>query len=92
MAQTAIPIDLRCEYHQNPAAIGTRTPRFWSAASSSGEEAYSLAIILHDALAGQKPARRVQIFGSDLDEAALARAPAHLARRLSSPRSTDRVE
>lgn len=28
MAQTAIPIDLRCEYHQNPAAIGTRTPRF----------------------------------------------------------------
>lgn len=28
MAQSAIPIDLRCEYHENPAAIGTREPRF----------------------------------------------------------------
>jgi len=48
--------------------------RVWVAGCASGEEAYSLAIILHDALVGQKPARRVQIFGSDIDEAALVRA------------------
>jgi two-component system, chemotaxis family, CheB/CheR fusion protein len=48
--------------------------RAWVAGCASGEEAYSLAIILHDALLGQKAARRVQIFATDIDEAALARA------------------
>jgi two-component system CheB/CheR fusion protein len=48
--------------------------RVWVAGCASGEEAYSIAIILHDALAGQLGARRVQIFASDIDEAALLRA------------------
>jgi two-component system CheB/CheR fusion protein len=48
--------------------------RVWVAGCASGEEAYSIAIILHDALLGHKPARRVQIFASDIDEMALARA------------------
>jgi len=48
--------------------------RVWVAGCASGEEAYSLAIILRDALEGQKVARRVQIFASDIDEAALVRA------------------
>jgi two-component system CheB/CheR fusion protein len=48
--------------------------RVWVAGCASGEEAYSIAIILHDALLGHRPARRVQIFASDIDELALARA------------------
>jgi two-component system CheB/CheR fusion protein len=48
--------------------------RVWVAGCASGEEAYTLAMVLHDALLGQKPARRVQIFASDIDESALARA------------------
>jgi two-component system CheB/CheR fusion protein len=48
--------------------------RVWVSGCASGEEAYSLAIILHDVLLGQKTSRRVQIFASDIDEAALVRA------------------
>ncbi|MFZ2989403.1 CheR family methyltransferase, partial [Ideonella sp.] len=48
--------------------------RVWVAGCASGEEAYSMAIVLHDALQGQKTPRRVQIFASDIDEAALGRA------------------
>jgi two-component system, chemotaxis family, CheB/CheR fusion protein len=48
--------------------------RVWVAGCASGEEAYSIAIILHELLLAQKPARRVQIFASDIDESALARA------------------
>ncbi len=48
--------------------------RVWVGGCASGEEAYSLAIILRDALEAHKVARRVQIFASDIDEAALTRA------------------
>ncbi|TJZ79001.1 CheR family methyltransferase [Chitiniphilus eburneus] len=44
--------------------------RVWSAASSSGEEAYSLAMLLHDQL-GE---RDWSIFGSDISQRVLARA------------------
>jgi two-component system CheB/CheR fusion protein len=48
--------------------------RVWVAGCASGEEAYSIAILLHDLLQGQKSGRRVQIFASDIDETALVRA------------------
>jgi len=48
--------------------------RVWVAGCATGEEAYTLAIIFSDALEGQKVPRRLQIFASDIDEAALARA------------------
>ncbi|MDO9236466.1 MAG: CheR family methyltransferase, partial [Aquabacterium sp.] len=48
--------------------------RVWVAGCASGEEAYSIAMVLHDAQMGQKPARRIQIFASDIDEQALVRA------------------
>lgn len=57
--------------------------RAWSAASSSGEEAYSVAMVLADAL-GERPWR---VFGSDISTQVLARArkavyPVHRAERI----------
>ncbi len=51
------------------------TLRFWSAASSSGQEAYSIAMLLADsrALLGD---RRVEIVGTDISRAQVARAEA----------------
>jgi chemotaxis protein methyltransferase CheR len=50
-----------------------KTIRIWSAAASTGQEPYSIAMIMHDfapAMAGW----RVEIVGTDLSEAALSRA------------------
>jgi two-component system CheB/CheR fusion protein len=48
--------------------------RVWSAACASGEEAYTLAIILADALGEQEFRERVKIYATDVDEEALAEA------------------
>jgi two-component system CheB/CheR fusion protein len=48
--------------------------RIWSAGCSTGEEAYSLAIILAQALGIDECARRVKIYGTDVDEEALREA------------------
>jgi chemotaxis protein methyltransferase CheR len=47
--------------------------RIWCAASSTGQELYSLAMIVDEA-ASRLAGWRVEIFGTDLSEAALARA------------------
>lgn len=44
--------------------------RVWSAGCSSGEEAYSLAILLTEQLHGN-PAARIQVFATDIDERAV---------------------
>lgn len=48
--------------------------RLWVAGCASGEEAYSLAMLVNDAMLGQNTTRRVQIFATDLDDSALLRA------------------
>jgi two-component system CheB/CheR fusion protein len=48
--------------------------RVWSAGCASGEEAYSLAIALADALGPAAFRDRVKIYATDVDEDALARA------------------
>lgn len=45
--------------------------RLWSAACSTGEEAYSLAILLHEYMEENKLLHDVKIFASDLDKEAL---------------------
>jgi two-component system, chemotaxis family, CheB/CheR fusion protein len=48
--------------------------RVWSAGCASGEEAYSLAIVLAELLGPEDFRRRVTIYATDVDEEALAQA------------------
>jgi two-component system CheB/CheR fusion protein len=48
--------------------------RVWSAGCASGEEAYSLAMILAEAIGLEEARERVKVYATDVDEAALARA------------------
>jgi two-component system, chemotaxis family, CheB/CheR fusion protein len=59
------------------AELGPDAPvRAWSAACATGEEAYSLAMVLHRVLGHDDYVRRVKIYATDVDEAALSRARA----------------
>src|SRR3954462_8327152 len=46
--------------------------RIWSAACASGEEAYTIAMIMAEALGDEEFRRRVKIYATDVDEEALA--------------------
>jgi two-component system, chemotaxis family, CheB/CheR fusion protein len=48
--------------------------RVWSAGCASGEEAYSAAMLLCEALGGEAYAERVKVYATDVDEDALAHA------------------
>ena len=50
--------------------------RVWVPGCGSGEEAYSLAILLHEARARARQAPEVQVFGTDVDGAAIRQARA----------------
>ncbi|MGJ0223733.1 CheR family methyltransferase, partial [Streptococcus pyogenes] len=50
--------------------------RVWSAGCASGEEPYSVAIALAEALGLEEFRERVKIYATDVDEAALAAARA----------------
>ena len=58
----------------------TRPPddpiRVWSAGCASGEEAYTLAMLLAEALGEEAFRRRVKIYATDVDEDALYHARA----------------
>ncbi len=51
-----------------------RNIRVWSTGTASGEEAYSAAILLCEALGRDEFIRRVKIYATDLDEGALRKA------------------
>jgi two-component system CheB/CheR fusion protein len=55
-------------------AVAGPTIRVWSAGSASGQEAYSLAILLADALGVDQFRERVKIYATDVDEEALTQA------------------
>src|SRR4051794_3673139 len=63
-----------------PAVLAELKPhepvRVWSAACASGEEAYSLAILLHELLGDEAFRSRVKIYATDIDNDALATARA----------------
>jgi two-component system CheB/CheR fusion protein len=58
--------------------------RVWSAGCASGEEAYSLVIAFAEALGIEETAKRVKIYGTDVDEHALrdARTGVYTAKAL----------
>lgn len=65
--------------------------RVWIAGCASGEEAYSVAIVLHELLQSRQSLRKVQLFATDLDAEAIkvARAglyPATIAQDMSADR------
>jgi two-component system CheB/CheR fusion protein len=67
LAQSTIPAVL--------GAKGTDEPvRVWSAGTASGEEAYSLAVLLCDAMGDDAFRRSVKIYATDIDEEALVTA------------------
>lgn len=61
-----------------PAIVGAKGPdepiRVWSAGCASGEEAYSIAILLAEALGPEAFRARVKIYATDVDDEALAQA------------------
>ena len=80
-----------------PALLASRTPgqalRAWVPGCSTGEEAYSLAIVLKEAVEETKPKAKftIQIFATDLDKDAIEKArqgvfPANIAADISEKR------
>ncbi|HEY0831328.1 MAG TPA: CheR family methyltransferase, partial [Candidatus Dormibacteraeota bacterium] len=64
---------------------GTGDIRIWSAGTSSGEEAYSAAILFGEALGEEAFLDRVRIYATDVDEEALSNARAgYSAKELES--------
>ncbi len=59
-----------------PGLLASAGPvvRVWSAGCASGQEAYSLAILLADALGADEFRERVKIYATDVDEEALSHA------------------
>ncbi len=69
-----------------PRILGQKQPdeplRIWSAGCASGEEAYTLAMLLAESLGGEDIRDRVKIYATDVDEAALGQArAAHYSQR-----------
>ncbi|MDC0710921.1 PAS domain-containing protein [Stigmatella sp. ncwal1] len=60
--------------------------RIWSAGCATGEEAYSIAIIAAEALGPGLPGTELKVFGTDVDEAAIAfaRRGVYTAQQLES--------
>ena len=55
------------------SAKGARRPvRVWSAGCATGEEAYTLAMVLAEAMGADEFRERVKIYATDVDEDALA--------------------
>ena len=69
------------------------TIRVWVPGCSTGEEAYSIAILLHEEMERLKQQFTILVFATDLDHRAIKQArtgiyPAHIANELSSERFT----
>jgi two-component system CheB/CheR fusion protein len=69
--------------HKDPNAF----IRLWSAGCASGEEAYSLAMVLAEALGEAEFTNRVKIYATDIDEEALG----HARRATYTPRELEGV-
>jgi two-component system CheB/CheR fusion protein len=66
--------------------------RIWVPGCATGEEVYSIAILLREAMERHGTAPKVQIFGTDLDAAAIAVARAGRYRKAMAGVSPERAE
>lgn len=66
--------------------------RVWVPGCATGEEAYTIAILLREALDMRRPRPKVQIFGTDLDERAITAARIGRYRRPIVGLSPERAE
>ncbi len=62
---------------------GNKTIRIWSAASSSGEEAYSIAMVIDDLIQPTYPGFNFEIIGTDLSQAVINTAKRGLYKEYS---------
>lgn len=69
MRETILPEIIERKRRGSPGDI-----RVWSAGCGNGEEAYSIAILVHDLLKGEQSNGCPYIFATDIDAAALATA------------------
>ncbi len=69
------------------------TVRIWSVGCSTGEEAYSLAILIQECLEQLQLQRKISIFATDLDDRAIARARlGQFSREIEKNLSPERLE
>ena len=66
--------------------------RVWVPGCSTGQEAYTIAIMLREAMNGLRTRPKVQIFGTDIDDRAIAIARAGRYRRPVAGLSAERAE
>lgn len=66
--------------------------RVWAPGCATGEEAYTIAILLREAMDARRPRPKVQIFGTDLDERAIAVARVGRYRAPIAGLSPERAE
>jgi two-component system, chemotaxis family, CheB/CheR fusion protein len=86
LAEAAFPTLLGDGTSKNPL-------RIWIPGCASGEEVYSIAICLHECLADQVSNRLIQIFGTDLDDAAIDHARAgYYLDNISADVSVERLK
>lgn len=79
-----------------PALLKDRDPeeaiRVWVPGCATGEEVYSLAILIKEAMTAANADLKVQIFGTDLDAGAIAVARAARYRKMGSTMSPERLQ
>jgi two-component system, chemotaxis family, CheB/CheR fusion protein len=66
--------------------------RIWVPGCATGQEAYSIAILLSEAMEGRRNKPKVQIFGTDIDERAIALARLGRYSRPVAGLSAERME
>ncbi len=71
------------EIIHNKKLRGQRKIRIWSAASSSGEEAYSAAMMIHELVRPMHPQMEFEIVGTDINSAVLETAKSGIYREYS---------
>jgi chemotaxis protein methyltransferase CheR len=89
---TAIEKNVLPEIVKRHEQSGSRQLRLWSAASSSGEEAYTMAILLAEQLKDAVGRWNISIFATDINENALAAVRAGVYSSYSLRNTTEDIK